>query len=120
MMNIYTGNTILDSNGEGVISLPKWFEALNTDYRYQLTAIGAAAPNLHVAQEIANHKFSIAGGAPAMKVSWQVTVVRHDPYAKAHPLVVEVKKSEKERSHYMHPEAYGAPRLSQDEMLRRR
>ena len=43
MMNIYSGNLLLDSNGEGVVSMPKWFEALNTDFRYQLTAIGEAA-----------------------------------------------------------------------------
>jgi len=117
MMNIYTGNAMLDYGGEAVVSLPKWFESLNADFRYQLTAIGAAAPNLHIAQEIANHQFSIAGGAPGMKVSWQVTGVRHDAYAKAHPLVVEVKKSEKERGHYLNPDAYGAPRLTQEQML---
>lgn len=120
MMNIYTGNAILDNSGEGVVSLPKWFEALNTDFRYQLTAIGTAAPNLHIAEEIANHQFSIAGGAPGMKVSWQVTGVRHDAYAKTHPLVVEVKKSEKDRGHYMHPDAYGAPVLTQEQMLQQR
>src|SRR5260370_20751382 len=120
MMNIYTGNAILDNSGEAVVSLPKWFEALNADFRYQLTAIGAAAPNLHVAQEIAQHQFSIAGGAPGMKVSWQVTGVRHDAYAKTHPLVVDVKKSEKDRGHFLHPDAYGAPRLTQEEMLRQR
>ena len=120
LMNIYTGNAILGNGGEAVVSLPKWFEALNSDYRYQLTAIGEAAPNLHVAQEIANHQFSIAGGAPGMKVSWQVTAVRHDAYAKTHPLVVEVKKSEKDRGHYMHPDAYGAPRLTQEQMLQQR
>jgi len=117
MMNIYTGNAILDNSGEAVISLPKWFEALNADFRYQLTAIGAAAPNLHIAQEIAQNQFSIAGGAPGMKVSWQVTGVRHDPYAKAHPLAVEVRKSEKTRGQYLHPDAYGAPRLTQEQML---
>jgi hypothetical protein len=120
MMNIYTGNALLDNSGEAVVSLPKWFEALNADFRYQLTAVGAAAPNLHVAQEIANHRFSIAGGAPGMKVSWQVTGVRHDAYAKAHPLAVEVRKSEKERGHYLHPDAYGAPRLAQEQMLAQR
>jgi hypothetical protein len=120
MMNIYTGNAVLDNAGEAVVSLPKWFEALNRDFRYQLTSIGAPAPNLHIAQEIANHQFSIAGGAPGMKVSWQVTAVRHDAYAKAHPLVVEVKKSEKERGRYLHPDAFGAPRLTQEEMLAQR
>jgi hypothetical protein len=117
MMNIYTGNAILDNSGDAMISLPKWFEALNTDFRYQLTSVGAPAPNLHVAQEIAQHQFSIAGGAPGMKVSWQVTGVRQDAFAKAHPLAVEVRKPEKERGRYLHPEAYGAPRLTQEQML---
>src|SRR5207245_6251051 len=100
----------LNDAGGVVVSLPEWFEALNTDFRYQLTAIGAAAPNLHVGQEIANHQFSIAGGAPGAKVSWQVTGVRHDAYAKAHPLLAAVNKSKNERGHYLHPEAFGAPR----------
>jgi hypothetical protein len=120
MMNIYTGNAILDNSGEAVVSLPKWFEALNADARYQLTAIGAPAPNLHIAQEVAHHQFTIAGGAPGMKVSWQVTGVRHDAYSTAHPLVVEARKPEKERGRYLHPDAYGTPRLTQEEMLGQR
>ncbi|HET6176595.1 MAG TPA: hypothetical protein VFE61_06670 [Candidatus Sulfotelmatobacter sp.] len=117
MMNIYTGNATLDNSGEAVISLPKWFEAVNADFRYQLTAIGASAPGLYVAREVANHQFSIAGGAPGMKVSWQVTGVRHDAYAKTHPLTVEVRKPEKERGTYLHPDAFGEPRLTQEQML---
>ena len=118
MMNIYTGNAVLDSTGKVTVKLPDWFEAVNEDFRYQLTAIGGAAPGLYVATEIANHAFSIAGGAPGMKVSWQVTGVRHDGYAKAHPLVVEVPKTGKEVGHYLNPEAYGQPQLTQDEMYR--
>ena len=120
MMNIYTGNATLDNSGEAVISLPKWFEAVNADFRYQLTAIGASAPGLYVAREVANHQFSIAGGAPGMKVSWQVTGVRHDAYAKTHPLTVEVRKPEKERGTYLHPDAFGEPRLTQEQMLMHR
>ncbi len=44
-----------------------------------------------------------------MKVSWQVTGVRQDAFAKAHPLVVEEQKLPVERGHYIHPELYGAP-----------
>ncbi len=48
MLNVYNGNTLLDINGESVVELPDWFEALNMDYRYQLTAIGAPGPkSLH-------------------------------------------------------------------------
>jgi hypothetical protein len=109
MMNIYSGNVALDAAGAATVKLPDWFEALNTDFRYQLTAIGAAAPNLHIAQEVANHQFAIAGGAPGMKVSWQVTGVRHDAYAKANPLAPEVNKPANERGFYLHPELYGKP-----------
>jgi hypothetical protein len=109
MMNIYTGNVTLDGSGVATVALPEWFEALNGDYRYQLTAIGAPARNLHIAQEVANHQFSIAGGAPAMKVSWQVTGVRHDAFAQANPLVAEVDKSANERGYYLNPALYGQP-----------
>ena len=43
MMNIYNGNVITDANGEAVVALPEWFEALNRDFRYQLTVIGQFA-----------------------------------------------------------------------------
>jgi hypothetical protein len=60
------------------VVLPEWFEALNSDFRYQLTAIGAAGPNLHIAQEVSGNRFKVAGGKPGMKVSWQVTGTRRD------------------------------------------
>ncbi len=109
MMNVYTGTIILDEAGTAVVELPSWFEVLNQDVRYQLTAIGAPAPNLYIAQEIRNGLFTIAGGKPGMKVSWLVTGVRHDPYAQAHRLSVEAAKPAHERGTYLHPEAYGQP-----------
>ena len=109
MMNIYTGTTRMDAGGFAIVSLPDWFEAVNGDFRYQLTPIGVPAPNLHIAREITNNQFVIAGGQPGMRVSWQVTGVRHDAYAKAHPLEVSVDKPEGERGYYIHPELHGAP-----------
>jgi hypothetical protein len=64
------------------------FNQRNTAFRYQLTAIGASAPGLYIAQEVQNNTFSVAGGQPGMKVSWQITAVRQDRYAKSHPLFV--------------------------------
>ena len=110
MMNIYTGNVLLDASGEAVVQLPDWFETLNTDFRYQLTAIGAPGPNLYIAQEVQGNSFRIAGGSPGTKVSWQVTGVRQDAYAKAHALEVEVDKPASERGYYIHPELYGQPK----------
>jgi hypothetical protein len=108
MLNIYTGNATLDASGSASVPLPGWFEVLNKDFRYQLTAIGAPGPNLYIAQEIQGGHFVIAGGQPGMKVSWQVSGVRQDAFAKAHPLQVEEDKSPPELGFYIHPELYGA------------
>lgn len=43
-----------------------------------------------------------------MKVSWQVTARRNDPYMKAHSLVVEADKPEALRERDLTPELYGA------------
>jgi hypothetical protein len=91
MKNIYDGNVILDENGEAWVELPDWFEALNKDFRYQLTCIGGYAP-VYIGEEISDNQFKIGGGQPGMKVSWQVTGIRHDTYAEQHPLQVEEDK----------------------------
>src|SRR6185437_8532671 len=92
MKDIYDGIALLDSNGDAWINLPDWFEALNEDFRYQLTAIGAPASGLYVAQEMSGNKFKISGGKPGLKVSWQVTGIRHDALAKTHRFPVEQVK----------------------------
>ena len=109
MMNVYNGNAALDENGEACVQLPEYFEALNQDFRYQLTAIGAPAPNLYIAEKISDNRFKIAGGKPGMEVSWQVTGVRHDPYAVAHRVQAEEEKNNDERGYYLNPMAYGLP-----------
>ena len=109
MMNIYNGTVLLDGSGEAWINLPNWFEALNRDFRYQLTAIGSPAPNLYVAAEVSGNRFKIAGGQPGGKVSWQVTGIRHDAYADAHRLAIEEDKPEEDRGYYLHPEIHGQP-----------
>jgi hypothetical protein len=92
MKNLYDGVVTLDARGEAVVQLPAWFSALNKDFRYQLTPVGAPAPNLHVASEIADNRFAIAGGAARMKVSWMVSGVRQDEWARTHPMQVEEPK----------------------------
>jgi hypothetical protein len=107
MMNVYNGNVLLDARGEAWVELPDWFEALNRDYRYQLTPIGGAGPNLHIAEKISGGRFRIGGGEPGMEVSWQVTGIRQDPYAEAHRVQVEVEKRPEHHGKYIHPELYG-------------
>jgi hypothetical protein len=109
MMNIYNGVAALDGKGEAVVELPEYFGALNRDFRYQLTSIGAPGPNLYIAEEVQNNQFKIAGGAPGAKVSWQVTGIRQDVWANAHRIPVEVEKDLQDRGHYLSPELYGQP-----------
>jgi hypothetical protein len=92
MKTFYDGVVTLDRSGKATVRLPKWFEALNKDFRYQLTPVGAPAPNLHIAEGVTRNRFKIAGGAPRMKVCWQVTGIRQDKFAKDHPLSVEQDK----------------------------
>jgi hypothetical protein len=97
MMNVYNGIAVLDTAGSATVRLPAYFDALNRDFRYQLTAVGGAAPSLHVLHEVAGNAFVIAGGSSGQKVSWQVTGIRQDDYAKEHPIVVETAKGPSER-----------------------
>lgn len=91
--NIYDGIARLDENGEGVVRLPDYFEALNKDFRYQVKGFDVTPmPNLYVKEEIQGNTFTIAGGAPRGRVSWQVSGTRHDPYILANPIVPEVEK----------------------------
>src|SRR5215217_1381346 len=121
MKNVYDGVVVLDRKGKAEIELPDWFGALNKDFRYQLTAIGAPGPNLYIAEEISdtttnstsnnnkNSRFKIAGGTSGMKVSWQVTGIRKDPWANANRVQVEEDKPNQERGYYLHPDLYGQP-----------
>ncbi|HEX7314957.1 MAG TPA: hypothetical protein VF297_13600 [Pyrinomonadaceae bacterium] len=107
MKNIYDGVVTLDESGGAFVSLPEWFDALNMDFRYQLTPLGAAAPNLHVAEEVSGNSFKIGGGAAGMRVCWQLTGVRRDVWAEANRIQVEEEKPEEERGYYLHPHLYG-------------
>ena len=108
MKDIYDGVVTTDAGGNAAVTLPNWFGALNADFRYQLTAIGQFAQAI-VATEVQNDQFTIKTDHPNVKVSWQVTGVRHDAFAVAHPLQVEQDKPEAEQGLYQNPEAFGQP-----------
>jgi hypothetical protein len=108
MMDIYNGNIVLGEGGEAWVEMPQWFEVLNRDFRYQLTCIGRFAP-VYVAETISGNRFKIAGGEPGQEVSWQVTGIRHDPYANAHRIPVEEDKASADRGKYLSPDAYDKP-----------
>ncbi len=92
MMNIYNGNVTTDEDGFATVIMPDYFEALNTEFRYQLTCIGQFAQAI-VAERITDNHFVIRTDKPGVEVSWQVTGVRHDPAAMQERFMVEVEKS---------------------------
>jgi hypothetical protein len=107
MMDIYNGNVVTDAKGYATVTMPAWFEALNGDFRYQLTTVGAFSQAM-IAQEITAGKFRIRTTKPHVKVSWQVTGVRHDAWANANRIPTEEEKPASEQGHYLHPELFGA------------
>jgi hypothetical protein len=101
MMNVYNGNATTDQHGLAVVTLPSYFEALNKDFRYQLTPMGSFA-QATVAKEVHDNQFTIRTNKPGIKVSWQVTGVRHDAFAEQNPIHVEEEKAPRDRGYYMH------------------
>ncbi len=91
MKNVYDGNVVTDRRGLATVRLPAWFQALNRDFRYQLTTIGHRA-DAWIAHEIAHNRFTIRTSAPSVKISWQVTGIRHDSYANANRIHVVGRK----------------------------
>ncbi|MCM3904552.1 MAG: hypothetical protein ND866_22875 [Pyrinomonadaceae bacterium] len=56
MANLYSGNVTLDDSGRALVILPSWFQALNKDFRYQLTCVGGYSP-VYIAKEITEQSF---------------------------------------------------------------
>ena len=110
MMNMYNGNVITDAAGYATITLPDYFEALNRDFRYQLTVMDDSSFALvRVSRRIVGNTFEIASSTPNTEVSWMVTGVRHDAWAEKNRIPNAVDKSAAEKGKYLHPEAFGKP-----------
>ncbi len=113
MMNVYNGNVTTDDEGYATVSLPAWFEALNQDFRYQLTIIdesnAADFAQAKIVKGIEGNRFTIRTSCPRTTVSWQVTGIRHDAYAVAHRIPVEEDKPAELRGLYLNPAEFGLP-----------
>jgi hypothetical protein len=75
------------------------------DYRYQLTPIGQFAQAI-VFEKVTKNAFKIKTDKPNVEVSWQVTGIRNDAYARQNRVQVEVPKPEAEKGKYLHPTAF--------------
>jgi hypothetical protein len=111
MMNVYNGNCVTNENGLVSITLPEYFEALNENFKYQVTCIGTFA-QVMIKEEISHNQFVIQSDKPNVKLSWQVSGVRKDPVAKKYKIIVEENKPFELRGKYYTPEAYNQPKAS--------
>lgn len=107
VLNIYRGTVAFGANGEAIVQLPEWFDAVNKNPSYQLTPIGAYAP-LFIKEKLKDGRFVIGGGAEGMEVSWAVYAERNDPYLQQHPDArqVEELKGAREQGKYLRPDLY--------------
>jgi hypothetical protein len=110
MMNVYNGNIMTDSRGYATITMPDYFEALNRDFRYQLTVINVGDtgefPQAQVVRKMNSNQFTIRTSLPKVEVSWQVTGIRHDAWAEKNRIPNSVDKVGSEKGKYLHPEAF--------------
>ncbi len=96
MMNVYNGNITTDENGFAKVGMPDYFESLNTDFRYQLTVIGQFADAI-IKDKMKNGTFVIQTDKPQVEVSWQVTGVRNDDFARENRIRVESDKEDNKK-----------------------
>jgi len=108
VINFYSGNVTTDASGKATVQLPEYFEAINKDFRYQLTVIGAFAQAI-VNKEVSNNKFEIATSIPNVKVSWEVKGVRNDKHMQKFPFKAVEEKSAAQKGRYIDPAAYDQP-----------
>jgi hypothetical protein len=109
VINFYSGNITTDASGKAMVSLPDYFEAINKDFRYQLTVIGGTFAQAIISKEVSNNKFEIATNQPNVKVSWEVKGVRNDAHMRKFPFVAVEEKSAAQKGLYIDPAAYGQP-----------
>ena len=110
MMNIYNGLITTDANGFAVVTLPSYFQSLNIDFRYQLTILGSQFAQAIIIKKIEGNQFTIQTNLPNIEVSWQVTGIRNDAWAKANPIIPEKTKADKDKGKYLTPELFGQPK----------
>jgi hypothetical protein len=113
-LNAYSGNATTDAQGYAVVQLPRYFEAINRDFRYQLTVVDSSDDFVlaKVVREIQNNQFVIRTSKPFVKVSWRVEAVRNDPWVQHYGFQTEQEKEDEIKGKYLHPELYGQPQES--------
>jgi hypothetical protein len=108
---IYRGKATFDVDGNAVVQLKDYVQAINVDYTYNLTPVGRFMP-VYVHMEVSEEGvFEIRGGEPGEVVCWTLYGQRHDAYFDAHPekLDPEVDKPEEMVGFYLDSKSHDQP-----------
>jgi hypothetical protein len=109
VLNSYSGNVFTNAKGKAIVKLPEYFEAINKDFRYQLTVIGSLARSF-ISKEVSGNTFEITTDEPNVKVSWEVKGVRSDGYMKnVNKMEAEEMKPAAMKGKYVEPKSYNLP-----------
>jgi len=94
-INIYSGNITTNDEGYATVELPEYMNALNKDFKYQLTIVDKSFAQAIIWEEMnaETNSFVIKTNTPDITVSWQITGTRQDTWALENPMQVEVDKN---------------------------
>jgi hypothetical protein len=110
---IYRGTAILDANGETLVGLPAYFEALAAEGEASVHVTPRGRPFLTGYEWNSGNASLTVYGEPNREISWMVLADRDDPVTRQHPHAVEEDKGPHskycDRGKLLHPAAYGYP-----------
>jgi hypothetical protein len=85
VLNVYSCNVTTDDDGFATVTLPDYFDEINTDFSYVLTVVGTTFARAIIYSEIEDNEFQIITDESNIKVSWQVIAKRNDQYLQDNP-----------------------------------
>lgn len=112
-LNSYSGVVRTDGSGYAWVELPDYVQAINRDYRYQLTILDDSDAQgfvlAKVSKKLRDGRFQIRTSAPGVEVSWEIRGTRNDRFVQEYGAPVEVEKPKQWQGRYLMPQLYGQP-----------
>lgn len=107
-IDIYHGAVRTNERGFATVTLPSSFQALDREFRYQLTAMGRDGWDARtgVWSPILGNQFVIRTSKPGVEVSWQVMAGRRDAHGNANPTPTETAMPAAGHGRYFYPQGF--------------
>lgn len=112
-INAYSGVVRTDGSGYAWVELPDYVEAINKDYRYQLTVLDDTDNDgfvlAKISKKLRDGRFQIRTSAPGIEVSWEIKGTRNDRFVQEYGAPIEVEKPKDWQGLFLMPQLYGQP-----------